>query len=216
MKSRAQWKKLSKRRKKKILFFLLSLFRYLGFWQPEGPASPLPSSAAAAAAVVAMLGCVLCALVKPACQSASSPSTPEMLGRRLFFAREGAASESATLETRRRWFLCVGRVVPTQSSDAGVGVCGREREGTMDWYELPLLLLVFPPPPSTPPPSFNSSRLPQCLFLPPSSPLVFFLFLSIYTSFFPSPLPPSFPPAAQCNYGNGFFPPRLMASDILS
>lgn len=112
-------------------------------------------------------------------------------------------------------FMC-RRVVPTERSDAGVGVWEGMWEGTMDWYGLPPSLHVFPPPTPPPPHPFNSSWLPRRLFLPPSGPLVFFFFYpSMHPPFLLLSLSPSLP-RLNAIMVMDFSPPRLMASDILS
>lgn len=95
---------------------------------------------------------------------------------------------------------------------------GNPRERTMDSYRISVPAISWHPPPNSHSPSSVSLSISHFVLasltaLPQSHSFSsFFIHLCILLFFPPSLLPPS----AQCNYSNGFFPPRLMASDILS
>lgn len=122
------------------------------------------------------------------------------------------------IKTHWRWFYC-RRAVPTEHSDTG----GIHEKELWIHIEYQFLASADPPPPSalilslSLPPSLHPSISVALLLLPPSvSPTHFLPFFFIHLCILPFFPPSLLPASAQCNYTNGFFPPRLMASDILS
>lgn len=167
---------------------------------PRPPPHPSSARAAAAsAAAAAMLGCVLCALVEPAWQSASSSSASQTLDRWLWRASVvvvgGAASGSATSRLVGGGFIVVGGPYQLSAQTQGWecvcvwGAGGRVRRNYgFVWIAAAHCRSSSPPHP-------HGSSLIQLIPapttalrpLPPSGPLVSFL---LFFFFNPSMHPP--------------------------